>query len=97
MVDIELRLYYDDQGNVLFYTCDKPEGNYIVIDTQTYAECRMDLKVIDGKLIRNTATVVFKLVPSIEGIRCVSEDISIIAPDDFHGQTVNWKTKIYET
>jgi hypothetical protein len=28
----EFRLYYDDKGNVICYSCEKLEGNYIVID-----------------------------------------------------------------
>ena len=28
----EFRLYYDERGNVLFYTCEKPAGNYVIID-----------------------------------------------------------------
>lgn len=45
----EYRLYYDDTGNVLFYTCEKPEGNFIVIDKQTYSEMRYDIKIVNGK------------------------------------------------
>jgi hypothetical protein len=30
LVKPEFRLYYDDKGKVLFYSCEKPEGNYIV-------------------------------------------------------------------
>ena len=50
MQDIEFRLYYDDDGKVLFYTCEKPEGKYITIDRLTFAQARPDLRVIDGKL-----------------------------------------------
>ena len=32
LVKPEFRLYYDDKGKVLFYSCEKPEGDYIVID-----------------------------------------------------------------
>ena len=31
IVEPEFRLYYDDEGRVLFYTCEKPEGNYLEI------------------------------------------------------------------
>jgi hypothetical protein len=46
----EFRLYYDERGCVLFYTCEKPEGNYIVIDSNTYAQGRPDVRVVDGKI-----------------------------------------------
>ena len=45
----EYRLYHDDKGNILFYTCEKPEGKFIRVDKQTYSEMRYDLKIIDGK------------------------------------------------
>ena len=44
----EFRLYYKKDGSVDFYTCDNPEGNYIVIDAGVFAEARPDIKVIDG-------------------------------------------------
>ncbi len=46
----EFRLYYDENGNVLFYTCEKPMGNFIIVSSQVYFESRVDLKVIDGKI-----------------------------------------------
>jgi len=51
MQQVEFRLYYDDNGSVLFYTCEKPEGKYIVIDSLVYAACRMDIKIVDGNII----------------------------------------------
>ena len=45
----EFRLYYDEEtGKVLFYTCEKPEGKYLVIDSVTFACARQDVRVIDG-------------------------------------------------
>ena len=95
----EFRLYYSDTGDVICYTSSKREegGNYIVIDARTYAEARPDIKIIDGKI--STAkpnAVVYKLMPSDDGTACVSEDVSIIAPSNFTGDTTNWKLKIYE-
>ena len=64
----EFRLYYDDKGKVVTYTCEKLEGNYLLIDAQTYAEGRPDVRVLDGKIIRISANaVVSKLVPNKEG------------------------------
>ena len=95
MEPIELRLYYDDKGNVLFYTCDKPEGNFIVIDKQTFAESRPDLKVVNGKLIRpGLNPVVAKLMPDIEGISCAKDDISIVTTEMV--ETQKWKLVINE-
>jgi hypothetical protein len=90
----EFRLYYDEQGKVLFYTCEEAEGNYITIDSQTYAECRVDIKVVDGKIVRNNqGAVINKLVPSIEGVRCASVDINIIVDER---DAIVWNVKRYE-
>lgn len=93
----EFRLYYDDTGRALFYTCDKPAGKYIVIDALTYAAARPDVRVVDGKIstVRSHA-VVCKLMPADEGKACVSEDISIIAPESYAGAVTNWKLMSYE-
>lgn len=79
----EFRLYYDDKGNVVCYTCDKLPGNFIIIDAVTFAESRPDLKVVDGKIVRaGTGAVISKLFPSTVGVMCEKEDISIITDGD---------------
>jgi hypothetical protein len=93
----EFRLYYDDKGKVLFYTCEKPAGNYVVIDATTYAQGRPDLIVIDGKLsIVNTGSIVSKLVLDETGLACAAEDVSIIVDDNYIEKTNKWKLKTYE-
>lgn len=93
----EFRLYYDDKGMVLFYTCEKPEGNFIIIDAATYAAGRPDLRIIDGKISTAIPSlVVSKLMPNIEGVKCVEEDISIVVDDAYKGKTTNWKLNTYE-
>lgn len=92
----EFRLYYDERGNVLFYTCEKPEGNYVVIDSDTYAQGRPDLKVIDGKLAGAiSGLVVSKLVQDNNGTTCASEDLSIVV-DSSYDNITKWKLKTYE-
>lgn len=94
---VELRLYYDDNGNVLCYTCDKPEGNFIVIDKDVYAECRFDIKILDGKIVKpEQSVVVSKMVTSTNGVRCAKQDISIIVDETYTGETIEWKLKHYE-
>lgn len=95
---IEFRLYYDDKGKVLFYTCEKPAGNYIVIDATTYAIGRPDLRVIDGKISTAIPSlVVSKLMPNNdEGIECAEEDISIVVDNNYDGKTTKWKLNTYE-
>jgi len=93
----QFRLYYDNNGNLICYTCEKLEGNYIVIDSLTYAAARPDVKVVDGKIVNLTSSfVVAKLKPSqAEGTACLSEDISIIANKKSVDIT-KWKLDIYE-
>lgn len=94
----EFRLYYDEAGRVVCYTCEKLEGNYIVIDAKAFAEGRPDVRVIDGKITNvSTASVVAKLMPNDNnGQLCVQEDISIIVDETYSGETIKWKMKTYE-
>ena len=89
----EFRLYFDDKGQVVCYTCEKLEGDYIVIDALTFAEARPDVRVVDGKLIKaGTTAVVSRLYPSDEGRLCEEEDVSVISEKT--GQY--WKLKTHE-
>jgi hypothetical protein len=94
----EFRLYYDDQGKVITYTCEKIEGNYVVIDSITFAQARPDIRIVNGKLSTiNSSLVVTRLTPNTtEGVKCAKEDISIIVPNDYTGETIKWKLNIYE-
>ncbi len=93
----EFRLYYDDAGKLLFYTCEKPEGNYIVIDAQTFAEGRPDVRVIDGKITQaSSIAIVSKLMPSDEGFSCAEEDVSILVDETYTGEVKKWKAVTYE-
>jgi len=94
----EFRLYYDEQGNVITYSCEKLEGNYIVIDALTFAEARPDARVIKGKLVRaNSSAVVSKLKPnSKEGVVCAAEDVSILVASKSRIKKQKWKLETYE-
>lgn len=94
----EFRLYYDDRGQVITYSCEKMEGNYIIVDAQTFAEGRPDVRVVDGKLVRTSShAVVSKLVPSkTEGVTCAAEDVSIIVTSKQKIKTQKWNLETYE-
>lgn len=94
----EFRLYYDDAGKVICYSCEKLEGNYIVIDASTFAQGRPDARVIDGKISTVSAhAIVSKLMPSDkEGQACASEDISIVVDSQYIGDKIKWKLNTYE-
>lgn len=95
---IEFRVYYNETtGNVICYTCEKLEGSYLLVDKNTFAEARMDVKVIEGELIKNDdGLFITKLIPGDTGILCSDEDVSIIVDEDYTGNTRYWSTKQYE-
>ena len=94
---VEFRLYYDDKGSIITYTCEKPPGNYLVIDAQVFAEGRPDLIVVDGKLVKPALEVFLSLLSkSDSGTRCASEDVTILVSDDYDGEAIHWELKKYE-
>jgi hypothetical protein len=93
---VEFRLYYDENGKVITYTCEKLEGNYILIDAQTFAEARQDVSVIDGKVVRVSNNVTIpKLTIGSSGTNTLKEDISIVV-DEQSDKTQMWELKNYE-
>lgn len=93
----EFRLYYDDKGRVVCYTCEKPEGKYIVIDSHVYAEGRPDLRVINGKISTASKGLnVSKIVPGELGRKCAAEDVSIVVDDTYQGEIKTWKIVTHE-
>jgi hypothetical protein len=74
---VEYRLYHDN-GKVLFYTCEAPEGTFITVDRQTYAEGRYDVQVVDGQVVRNMAPKPTYLIQSTTGTCCHPDDVSVI-------------------
>ena len=91
----EFRLYYDDAGKVIGYSADNSgSGNYIIIDSKTYHEGRIDLRVVNGKIVRDSEFIVLsKLVESTKGIQCEPEDICVITKNE---PNIKWKLKIDE-
>ena len=88
----ENRLYYNKLGQPIAYTHDDLEGDYIIVDQQTFAECRKDVIIKGGRVIKqNTISAIYKMVPADEGTECDAEDITII------GEGQHWKLKKYET
>ena len=98
IVPPEFRLYYDGKGHVVTYTCEKLEGNYIVIDAHTFAQARPDVRVVDGKLsMVQPAMVITKLMPDKNnGILCAEEDVSIVVQPNHAGKVQKWNLNIYE-
>lgn len=91
---VEFKLYYDDNGRVICYTCDEHVGNYIIVDPMTFARCRHDLLVIDGEIVYPTNKVILsKLTVSDSGTSCHSDDVCIITDV---GPTTTWKLETNE-
>lgn len=92
----EFRLYYDESGKVVTYTCEKLIGKYIVIDAETFAEARPDVLVVNGIITKaNKANYTSKLKPAPEGISCLKDDVSIISNDE-DVEKVTWRVCINE-
>jgi hypothetical protein len=95
--EIEFRLYYNDDGSIICYSCDNLGSKFIVIDAQTYAECRQNVKVVDGKIeVVKPLIMLEKLVESTHGTRCAIEDINIVVSSGYIGDTILWEMKKYE-
>lgn len=79
---LEFRLYYDTQGNPLCYACEDLPGDYIVIDQETYAQGRYDVKIIDGEITPLSEFVYYnKITPSNSGTACRKDNALIVDPN----------------
>jgi hypothetical protein len=94
---VEFRLYYNEDGSVKHYTCEKLEGAYIVIDQQTYGEMRMDVRVKDGKITKVVpGMIISKLKPDDNlGTATAISDISMVVADD-QIEKQKWKLHTHE-
>lgn len=75
----EFRVYYDEQGHIVCYSMEDLPGNFVVVDRITFDQCRMDLKVKEGKLIKILQDASWKLAPSDSAdYACHAQDLSVI-------------------
>lgn len=72
------RLYYDNNGDPLFYSQEHCAGNYIDVTPEQYCLANMQVKVQDGKLIELNKHTVKKLRPSETGTSCHPQDVSVV-------------------
>lgn len=96
---VEFRLYYDELGNPISYSADGQElpYEYIIIDAITYAACRFDIKIVDGKIVTNIyKKTVTTYVESNDdnGIKCSVDDISVLVDESLPNK--KWKIVVNE-
>lgn len=97
MNQLEYRLYYDDHGKVVTYTCENLPGNYIIVTKEQFAEARVDVFIKDGKIVNTHKTSnTHKLEINLtEGTRCSKYDVSILV-DENENEFALWKMNFYE-
>ena len=87
------RVYFDDQGKVLFYSMEDLPGNYLDIDRETFERADGNLRLKNGKLFKPAQTVSQKLVPSNQGTACHPNNVAIV---DKQANSKLWKLKYYD-
>jgi hypothetical protein len=84
---VEFRLYHDN-GKFLYYSCEDLEGEYIVVDAETYALGNPLIQIIDGEIVPLTFELeLYKLTKSRKGTSCPVEDIAIVVDKSYKGKT----------
>jgi hypothetical protein len=87
---VHYRLYYNDSGELLFYSHEALPGKYIEVTPEQFALQDMAVKIVDGRLVHQKTTRMTKLVPADSGTLCHSTDVTIVVADQ-PGQY--WKKK----
>ena len=78
---VDYRIYYNEQGELLFYSMDDVPGTYISIDADAFARSATNVVVQDGRLFEIVNTTTVKLQPSDTGTPCDTNDVSIVVPE----------------
>lgn len=90
---LEYRLYYNEDGTVRCYSMEQLDGNYINVDVDTFNQCRTDLLVRNGEIIRPRHDAAWKLVPSKqESYGCHPNNVSIVV-DSNYSNPQHWSVK----
>jgi len=90
------RLYYNDAGAPIEYSHEDKPGNYIDVDPETFRNQSLNVRVVDGQLIKITPKItIAKLVPTDTGTCCAVNDVCVVVTrDEPH---VKWSLKRNET
>ena len=90
---ISYRVYYDDHGQVLFYSMEDRPGNYLEIDRETYERSNTRVRVVNGELLPIKTPVSSKLAPAESGQACHANNVIVIT--DIEPQQ-KWNLKYYD-
>ena len=90
------RLYYDDLGLPLFYSQEDLPGKYVDVTPEQFALQDREIKVVDGKCIRQRTARMTKLVPADSGTLCHVQDVTVVVSDQ-PGQYWKKKENVVET
>lgn len=89
------RLYYNSAGEPVCYSMEDLPGNYIEIDTETYARSSSHVRVVDGKLIHVVLKKpTSKLAPGKNGTSCSASDVTVVVPEQ--QPHIKWSLKSNE-
>jgi hypothetical protein len=91
IVEPEYRLYYDDNGFLLYFTTEDLSGNYIVVDQETYLNGPKHIKIVKGKIIEIQTGVGKKLIPAELGQACHPTNVCVIV--DVDQPHTSWQLK----
>lgn len=72
------RLYHDDMGRPLHYSRHEEPGLYIEVTPEEFAIGSMQVRVKNGKLEYPPPPRLPKLVPSMQGVACHPDDVTVI-------------------
>lgn len=90
---VTYRLYYDPEGQPLFYSMEDLPGNYIEVDAETFARASSKIRVFKGKIVPVTRETSSKLAPSDEGTCCHPKNVAIVV--DCLQPHTKWSLKSY--
>mgnify|MGYP003323318718 CR=1 FL=1 len=88
------RLYHDQDGLPIVYSMEDLPGTYIDVDAETFAMSPMNVRVVNGQLVKPKNSV-RRLVPSDCGTPCYPLNVAIVVDESEPHQ--RWSMKTYES
>jgi hypothetical protein len=89
------RLYFNEQGYPVCYSMEELPGNYIEIDSATYARALPNVQVVNNKIqVLHQSTTVRKLQPGDTGTPCDPRDVCVVV--DTEQDHIKWNIKTHE-